>query len=143
MAEPTTIQTAIEIASIAFIKSGAGELAKKFTGHAISKIGQLQELIWNRVVGKHPTAATALEQAKSGKQEGIDRVAKLLDVEMLDEDFAGQVQVIAKEINAGEILDQSSMIQNIESGGTGYQNQNDNSEVYQGTTTVNKYYSKP
>jgi hypothetical protein len=47
MTDPITL-TASTIASLAFqefIKSGAGELAKKFTGEAIAKMGQLRELI--------------------------------------------------------------------------------------------------
>ena len=48
MPEPITTMTASAIASLAFqefVKSGAGELAKKFTTGAIVKMGQLQELI--------------------------------------------------------------------------------------------------
>jgi hypothetical protein len=65
-------------------------LAKRFTGDAIAKMGQLRELIWNRLTGKHPAADMALEQAKAGEQAGIDMVTKLLD-----EGFAGQVKAIA------------------------------------------------
>jgi hypothetical protein len=46
MTDPIML-TASAIASLAFqkfIKSGAGELAKKFTGEAIAKMGQLREL---------------------------------------------------------------------------------------------------
>jgi hypothetical protein len=104
MADPITTMTASAIASLAFqefIKSGAGELAKKFTGEAIAKMEQLRELIWNRLTGKHPAADVALEQAKAGEQAGIDTIATLLGVEMLDEDFAGQVRAIAWEENLG------------------------------------------
>jgi uncharacterized protein with von Willebrand factor type A (vWA) domain len=78
-----------------FIKSGAGELAKKFTAEAIAKMGQLRELIWNRLTGKHPVAEQALAQTQAGEAEGIETVATLLGVEMLDKEFAGQVQAIA------------------------------------------------
>jgi ATP-dependent 26S proteasome regulatory subunit len=46
MPDPVTL-TASAIATLAFqefIKSGAGELAKKFTGEAIAKMGQLRSL---------------------------------------------------------------------------------------------------
>jgi hypothetical protein len=72
MAEPITL-TASAITTLAFqefIKSGAGELAKKFTGEAIAKMGQLRELIRNRLRGKHPAAEQALERAIAGEQEG-------------------------------------------------------------------------
>ncbi len=95
-----------------FIKSDAGEVAKKFTGEAIAKMGQLRELIWNRLRGKHPVAEDALAKAKAGEQEGIEKVATLLGVELLDEAFAGHVQAIAQEINVGKLLDYSSMTQN-------------------------------
>jgi hypothetical protein len=94
----TATLTASAVAALAFqefIKSGAGELAKKFTGEAITKMEQLRELIWSRLTGKHPAADVALEQAKAGEQAGVDTIATLLGVEMLDEDFAGEVRVIA------------------------------------------------
>ena len=94
MPDPVTL-TASAIAIIAFqefIKSSTGELAKKFTGEAIAKMGQLRELIWNRLTGKHPAEEEALEKATAGEKEGIDTVATLLGVEMLDEAFAGQVR---------------------------------------------------
>lgn len=113
MPEPVTM-TASAIATLAFqefVKSGAGELAKKFTGEAINKMGQLRDLVWNRLTGKHMIAEEALVKARAGEQEGIDTVATLLGVEMLDKAFAQQVNVIAQAINAGKILDQSTMTQ--------------------------------
>lgn len=139
MADPITTLTASMIATLAFqefIKSGAGELAKKFTGEAIAKMTQLRELIWTRLTGKHPAAETALEKAKAGEQEGIDTIATLLGVEMLDQAFAGQVQAIAHEINAGKILDQSSMIQNIAEGGKGWQTKVEGGKVYQAESII-------
>lgn len=68
MTDPITALTASAIATLAFqefIKSGAGELAKKFTGEAIAKMGQLRELIWSRLTGKHPAADVAIEQARA------------------------------------------------------------------------------
>jgi hypothetical protein len=68
MTEPLTL-TASAIAALAFqefIKSGPGELAKKFTGEAIAKMGQLRELIWNRLTGKRSAAEIALAIAKVG-----------------------------------------------------------------------------
>jgi hypothetical protein len=134
MTDPIML-TASAIATLAFqefIKSGAGELAKKFTGDAIAKMGQLRELIWNRLRGKHPAAEQALEQAIAGEQEGIDTVATLLGVEMLDREFGGQVRAIAQEINAGRLLDQSSMVQNNYDNARGWQTKVEGGTAYIG-----------
>jgi hypothetical protein len=119
-----------------FIKSGAGELAKKFTGEAIAKMGQLLELIWSRLTGKYPAAETALEQAKADEQEGIDTITALLGVEMLDKEFAGQVRAIAQEINAGKILDQSSMVQNNSDNARGWQTKVEGGTAYIGENHI-------
>jgi hypothetical protein len=141
MADPITTLTANAIATLAFqefIKSGAGELAKKFTAEAIAKMGQLRELIWNRLRGKHPAAEQALGQAQVGEQAGIDTVATLLSVEMLDKEFAGQVQAIAQEINAGKILDQSSMTQNNYDNARGWQTKVEGGTAYIGEIHISE-----
>jgi hypothetical protein len=105
--------TAIAIATLAFqefVKSEVGELAKKFTPEAIAKMEQLRELIWNRLRGKHPAAELALNQAQAGEQAGIDTVAILLGVEMLDKEYAGQIQAIVESIQK-EVLAGTSSIQ--------------------------------
>lgn len=140
MPDPVTM-TASAIATLAFqefVKSGAGELAKKFTAEAILNMGQLRDLVWKRLTGKHAIAEEALAKAKAGEQEGIDTVATLLGVEMLDKVFAEQVNAIAQEINAGKIFDQSSMIMNVNDQATGYQIKNEGGENYTGNITINK-----
>jgi hypothetical protein len=141
MTEPIATLTASAIATLAFqefIKSGAGELAKKFTGEAIAKMGQLRELIWNRLTGKHPAADVALEQAKAGEQAGVDTIAALLGVEMLDEDFAGQVRAIAQEINVGKLLDQSTMTQNNSGNARGWQTKVEGGTAYIGEIHISE-----
>jgi hypothetical protein len=141
MTDPITALTVSTIASLAFqefVKSGAGELAKKFTGEAIAKMGQLRELILNRLTGKHSAIDEAIEKAKAGEKEGIENVAAFLNSELLiDKEFAGQVQAIAQEINAGKLLDQSSMVQNNYDSATGYQIRNDGGENFIGNITIN------
>lgn len=122
MADPLMALSASTIALLAFqefIKSGAGELAKQSVPEAIAKMGKLRELVWNRVTEKHPTAAIALKQAKAGDQEGIDTIAALLKVEMLDQAFAKQVREIAHEITLLQIED--SKMSQTNYGGTNYQ----------------------
>jgi hypothetical protein len=95
MTGPITASGVATLAFQKFIEGSAEELAKKFTGEAIAKIKQLRELIWNQLRGKHPAPAPPLEQAIAAEQEEIDTVATLLEVEMLDREFEGQVRAIA------------------------------------------------
>jgi hypothetical protein len=61
MIDPATTLTTNAIATLAFqefIKSGAGEWAKKFTAEAMltpptDKMGQLRELLWHRLREKY------------------------------------------------------------------------------------------
>jgi hypothetical protein len=141
MTDPITALTVSTIASLAFqefVKSGAGELAKKFTGEAIAKMGQLRELILNRLTGKHSAIDEAIEKAKAGEKEGIENVAAFLNSELLiDKEFAGQVQAIAQEINAGKLLDQSSMTQNNYDNARGWQTKVDGGTAYIGEIHIN------
>jgi hypothetical protein len=132
MTDPVTALTASMIATLAFqefVKSGTGELAKKFTGEVVTKMGQLRELIWNRLTGKHPAAKDALTKAKAGEQEGINTVATLLGVELLDKEFAGQVKAIAEEINV--MINAEGSMNQTNYGGTNFQTNVDGGEVYQ------------
>jgi hypothetical protein len=116
MTDPVTALTASAIASLAFqefVKSGAGDLAKRFTGEAIAKMGRLRDLIWNKLKG-NSDAEEALEKVQTGSEEEISDVATFLKFAMKsDQEFAGQVQAIAQEISAGKLLDQSSMTTNV------------------------------
>jgi precorrin-2 methylase len=107
---PEPIITPAYIATLAFlefVKSGSGELAKKFTAEAITIMGKLRKLISNRLTGKHPAAEELLAKAKAGDEEVIEIIAKLLDAEMdLDEAFAEQAKSIAQEIT--QLIDDHS-----------------------------------
>jgi len=120
----TTTLTASAIATLAFqefIKSGAGELAKKFTTESIAKMNDLRKLLWERLAGKHSVAEEALQKAQTGDKAAIKTVGTLLDVEMLDPTFAAEVQAIAQEINAGKLQDNSSMTMNLHDQAKGWQ----------------------
>ncbi len=135
MADPVTF-TASAIATFAFqefLKSSAGELAKKFSAEAIAKMSELRQTIWNRLRGKNSVAEAALEQAKSGDDQALESVATFLGAEMLsDPVFAEQVQLMAREINAGKILDQSSMVQNNSDNARGWQTKVEGGTAYIG-----------
>jgi hypothetical protein len=115
MPEPIATLTASMIATLAFqefVKSGAGELAKKFTAEAIAKMGDLRKLIWSKLKG-NPDAEESLRKVEAGSEAEVSDVATYLKSVMgKDQEFAAQVQAIAQEINAGKLSDQSSMIQN-------------------------------
>ena len=134
MADPVTL-TAGAIATLAFqefIKSGAGELAKKFTGEAIAKMKNLRELIWSKL-RNYPDAASALESVKQGSEEELNDVATYLKSAMKkDPDFASQVQAIAQEINAGKLVDNSSMTQNNYDNARGWQTKVEGGTAYIG-----------
>jgi hypothetical protein len=140
MPDPVTM-TASAIATLAFqefVKSGAGELAKKFTAEAIPNMGQLRDLVWKRLTGKHAIAEEALAKASAGEQEGIDTVATLLGVEMLDKVFAEQVNAIAQEISL--LIDNQGGMNQTNFGGTNFQTKVEGGEVYQAESiTINKH----
>lgn len=135
MTDPVTTLTASAIATLAFqefIKSGAGELAKKFTGAAIAKMSELRKKIWERLRGKHPAAEDALAKAETGDKTAIETVGTLLGVEMLDPTFAAEVRAIAQEINAGKLVDQSNMTMNIYDQAKGWQTKVEGGTAYIG-----------
>jgi len=122
--EPVTTLTAAAIADLAFrkfIESGAGELAKKFTEGAIVKMDALRQKIWNKLRGK-PTAELAITSVEQGSKAELDRLVAYIQVAMDDDPhFADELQVMAQQINAGKIQDNSSMTQNNYDSSTGYQ----------------------
>jgi hypothetical protein len=124
MTDPIAVSIVNVIASLAFqefIKSGAGELGKRFTAGAISKMKDLRGLIQQRLQG-NPDAVAAMEQAQNGEEDEISGVAIYLRAEMKkDPDFAAQVQMIVQEIEAGKLQDNSSMVQNNSGNAIGFQ----------------------
>lgn len=133
--EPVSTLTATTIATLAFqefIKSGAGELAKKFTAEATSRMGELRQKIWERLRGKHPVAEDVLTKAETGDKAAIETVSTLLGVEMLDPAFAAEVQAIAQEIHAGQLVDNSNMTQNNYDNARGWQTKVEGGTAYIG-----------
>ena len=137
MTDPVTALTASAsaIASLAFqefIKSGAGELAKKFTAEANARMNDLRELIWRKLQG-NPDAVAAIEQAKNGSEEVLSELATDLKRAMdKDPDFASKIQAIAQEIHAGKLQDNSSMVQNNSGNAKGWQTKVEGGTAYIG-----------
>ncbi len=152
MAEPVTTLTAAAIANLAFkkfIETGAGKLAEKFTQAAIEKMDELRQKIWEKLRGKKnaEAAITAIEQGSGDNiKEELNRLAVYLKDVMDDEpEFAAELQVIAREINAGKLQDNSQMVMNIDGeNNTGYQSKNEVTNQggtnYTGNNTINNNY---
>jgi hypothetical protein len=142
MADPVTAITASALATLAFqkfIESGAGELAKKFTGAAIVKMDELRQKIWDKLRGKSKRVDEALVQAERGDREALATITRNLDVVMEENpDFAREVQAIAQEINAGKLLDQSSMTMHVSGQGRGWQTRVEGGTAYIGEVHVHE-----
>lgn len=100
--EPVTTLAAgtiIKLAFDEFVKSSAGEAAKKLTGEALTKANELRKAIWAKFKG-NPRAETALtEVEQNGSSEAVEKVTKLLDAEMaLEPEFAANVRQMAQQI---------------------------------------------
>ena len=136
--EPVSTLVASTIAQLAFSKfleSGAGELGKKFTEAAITKMDNLRKKIVRRLRGKSEKLDQALVKVEQGDRDALDTVSKYLDVAMEDDpEFAAEIQAIAHEITLQQIQDNSSMNQ-YNYGGTNYQVKTgvDNTNFFGGT----------
>ncbi len=126
--------TASAIATIAFqkfIESGAGELGKKYTVEAIAKMESLLKRIWTKLRGKPRVEEVkgSIEKTQTITPEQINQIAAYLQVAMDDDaQFAAEIQALAREINAGKLQDNSSMVQNV----TGHNNMNVQAKAEQG-----------
>lgn len=100
--EPITPLAAGAIAGLAFnefIKSGAGELAKKSVGGAIDLIKNLRDKIETKFRGNERAATALFEVKQQGTQAALDKVTEHLEVEMRkDEAFDTEVKQIAQQI---------------------------------------------
>lgn len=82
-----------------FVKSSAGEAAKKLTGEALSKANDLRQAIWAKFRGNARAETALAEVEKQGTPEALDKVTKLLDAEMaLEPEFATEVRQLAQQI---------------------------------------------
>jgi len=135
MVEPVITLTASAIATLAFtkfIESSAGKLAEKFTESAITKMDELRQKIWEKLKG-NPKAQSAIASVEQGSKADLDRLAVYLQDEMEDDpQFANDVRLIAHEINAGKLIDNSSMTQNNYDNARGWQTKVEGGTAYIG-----------
>lgn len=151
MVDPVTAAaatfTAGKIAELAcqkFLESGAGELGKKFTTEAIAKMDILLKRIWTKLRGKPRVeeVKAAIDQTQKITPEQIHQIAPYLQVAM-DEDpqFANDIRLLAQEINAGKLVDQSHMTQNIYDNARGWQTKVEGGTAYIGE--IHQYGTVP
>ena len=138
MVDPVTTLTASAIANLAFqkfIESGAGELAKKFSTEAIAKMDTLLKRIWSKLRGKPRVeeVKAVIDQTHKVTPEQVNQIAAYLQV-VMDEDpqFANDIKVLAQEIKAGKLVDQSHMTQNIYDQAKGWQTKVEGGTAYIG-----------
>jgi hypothetical protein len=137
----TALMAAGKIMTLAvqkFIESGSGELGKKFTTEAVTKMDILLNRIWRKLQGK-PRVEEVRESVEKNQKitsDQISQIAAYLQVAM-DEDsqFANEVCALAKEINKGKRIDKSTMIQNNSDQAKGWQ-----SEVNGGTAYIGEIH---
>lgn len=99
---PLSTITAGVIAHLAFdefIKSGAGELAKKSIGGLINLVGNLRSKIKRRLEGNNRAKAALIDIEKRGNKLSFEKIVKYLDLEMLeDNEFAIEIRQTAQQI---------------------------------------------
>jgi hypothetical protein len=101
----------------------------------------LRQKIWEKLRGK-PKAESALAavEEKSSKEE-LGRLAVYLHDEMEDDpQFAEEVRVLAQEINAGKLQDNSTMVQNVYDNAKGWQTKVEGGTAYIGEIN---FHGKP
>lgn len=140
MADPVTL-SAGAIATLAFQKfmeAGAGELAKKYTTNAIAQMESLLKRIWTKLRGKPriEEVKASLEKTHKITPEQINQIAAYLQVAIDDDpQFADEIRLMAQQINAGKIQDNSSMVQNNSDNAKGWQ-----TKVEGGTAYIGEIY---
>lgn len=96
MIKATTITT---LAFEAFIKTGAGEAAKKAVDGTVDLIKGLRERIRARFQGNERATAAIDELEHQGSEVAMQKVSKYLDLEMDEEPmFADEVKQLARQI---------------------------------------------
>ncbi len=128
--EPMTL-TAGAITALAFTKAFEKTI-EKFTESAWNKIDDLRKMVWDKVKSRFQ-ADKALEGAAKGSKEDVETVGDYLKIIMKEEpEFAKQVQVVAQEIQAGKLQDNSTMTQINKDNARGWQTKVEGGTAYVG-----------
>ena len=139
MTDPVSL-TAGAIVTLAvqkLVESSAGELGKKYTMEAIAKMDNLLKRIRTKLRGKPRVeeVKAAIEQNHKITPEQINQIAAYLQVAMDgDPQFADEIRLMAQQINAGKIQDNSLTVQNNYDSSTGYLAKVEGGTSFQGGT---------
>jgi hypothetical protein len=101
MLDPGTLAAGaiVKIAFDEFVKSGAGEVAKKTVGGAVELVKNLQARIRAKFQGNKRATAALAELEQDGSDAALEKVGKYLDLEMDEEQgFADEVRQMAHQI---------------------------------------------
>lgn len=148
MTDPVSL-TAGAIATVAlqkFIESGAGKLGEKYTMEAIAKMESLLKRIWTKLRGKPriEEVKASVEKTQKITPEQINQIAAYLQVAMDDDpQFADEIRMMAQQINAGKIQDNSSMVQNISDNAKGWQTKVEGGTAYIGEIHIQQQSQSP
>ena len=141
MTEPLTTGLLVTLAVQEFLKSGTGDLAKRFNAEALAKIPVLWQKIKTRLTGRSPKLNEALAKVENGDSQAIEPITKNLDV-IFDEDpaFAQELKILAQTIQAGKIQDNSSITQNNYDTSSGFlvENKGGNNNNYMGVNHIHQ-----
>jgi predicted transglutaminase-like protease len=100
--DPLSTITASAIANLAFsefIKSGAGEFAKKSIGGVIELVANLRNQIRKRFEDNNRAEAALLDVERRGDKASFEKIVRYLDLEMLEDDqFAIAIRRAAQQI---------------------------------------------
>jgi hypothetical protein len=136
MADPVTLSATV-IATLAFTKM-LEKTVEKFTEGALTKMDELRQKIWNKLRG-NPRAENALAAVEQGNKDELQRLAVYLQDAMEDDpQFANEVRVMAQEIHAGKLQDNSQMTQNNYDNARGWQTKVDGGTAYIGEIHFNQ-----
>ena len=142
MTDPLTALTVGKITALAFqkfIESSSGELAKKFTTEALANMDVLLKRIWSKLQNKPriEEVKTSIRETHTITPEQLSQISSYLQVAM-DEDaqFAHEIRLLARDVEAGKLFDQSSMTQNIHDQAKGWQTKVEGGTAYIGEIHV-------
>ena len=136
MADPVTLSATV-IATLAFTKM-LEKTVEKFTEGALTKMDELRQTIWKKLRG-NPRAENALTAVEQGNKDELQRLAVYLQDAMEDDpQFANEVRVMAQEIHAGKLQDNSQMTQSNYDNARGWQTKVDGGTAYIGEIHFNQ-----
>ncbi|NEP60740.1 MAG: hypothetical protein F6K31_27725 [Symploca sp. SIO2G7] len=108
MTDPVSL-SATAIATLAFTKAFE-KTVENITQATWSKIDQLRQKIWLKLRSHFNQVEPVLNGAAQGSETDLEKVAEYLNVVMNeDSEFAAEVQMLARQINATKVQDNSSM----------------------------------